>query len=207
MTTAVDIAVRIKRLLESLHESALAPFLAEWPESTETRMQAAADLPVLRWLDSVCRDGAVFGVDLVAAVCRASPRLTWRQTYTEKDIGRAFLDNYAWCAIVSREGPLASDRIACGFLLLGPQVHYPSHRHPAEEMYLILSGMAAWQRGAGAWTERAPGALIHHAGDEPHAMRTTASPLLALYLWRGAHIARAAALDPARSPDPGRLPS
>ncbi|HEY1315150.1 MAG TPA: dimethylsulfonioproprionate lyase family protein [Steroidobacteraceae bacterium] len=196
MTTAVDIAVRIKRLLESLHESALAPFLAEWPESRAIRMQAAADLPVLRWLDAVCRDAAAFGIELLSALCRAAPQLAWRQTYAEKDIGRAFLDNYGWCAIISGDGPLASERIACGFLLLGPQVHYPSHRHPAEEMYLILSGTAAWQRGAGAWTDRAPGALIHHAGDEPHAMRTSASPLLALYLWRGAHIARAAALDP-----------
>jgi hypothetical protein len=201
MTTAVDIAVRVKRLLDSLHEPVLAAFLGEWPASREVgsrevRARAAADFPVLRWLDSVCRDSAVFGADLIAAVCRAAPFLAWRQTYTEEDIGRAFLDNYAWCAIVSTEGPLVSERIACGFLLLGPHVHYPRHSHPAEEIYLTLSGTAAWQRGAGAWAERAPGALIHHAADEPHAMRTTASPLLALYLWRGADIARSARLAP-----------
>src|ERR1700722_1178088 len=138
MTTAVDIAVRTRRLLESLHESALAPFLAEWPERAETRAQRAADLPVLRSLEAVCRDAALFGVDLVAALCRAAPLLAWRQTYTEKDIGRAFLDNYGWGANLDREGPLLSERLACGFLLLGPHVPFPSPRHPAEEMYLIL---------------------------------------------------------------------
>jgi hypothetical protein len=193
--TVVDIAARIKRLLESQQASTIAAFLAEWPQIPQSRFQAAAQLPVLRWLDSIRDDSAAFDVDLVAALCALAPQLAWRQTYTEQDIGRAFLDNYGWCAILSREGPLVSERIACGFLLLGPEVHYPRHRHPAEELYLALSGTAAWQQGDGAWARRTPGALLHHAGNEPHAMRTAASPLLALYLWRGADLARPAELE------------
>jgi hypothetical protein len=62
-------------------------------------------------------------------------------------------------------------------------------------MYLPLSGTAAWQQGDAVWRDRAPGTLIHHAGDEPHAMRTGASPLLALYLWRSDNLAQKARLD------------
>jgi hypothetical protein len=196
MTMAEDLAARIKRLLESLPVAALAPFLADWPLEVQRRTLIAAQLPVLSWLAEVRIDRSAFGRDLVAAVCQAAPSLAWRQTYSVNDVERSFLDNYGWCEIIGREAPLASERIACGFLLLGPHAHYPRHRHDAEEIYLPLSGAAAWQQGDGVWRERSPGTPIHHAGGEPHAMRTDACPLLALYLWRGADLARKAQLDP-----------
>ena len=92
----------------------------------------------------------------------------------------AFLDNYGWCEILGESGPIAGGPIACGLLLLGPATLYPRHRHEAEEIYLPLHGTAAWQQGDAVWRDRAPGTLIHHAGDEPHAMRTGAGPMQAV---------------------------
>ena len=195
MPTAVNIAARVKHLLESLPVPALAPFLADWPRAAVPRVVATSDLPVLRWLSDIAGDTAAFGIDLVAALCRAAPSLAWRQTYTAKDLDAVLLDNYGWSEILGANGPLASERIACGFLILGPSTHYPRHRHEAEEMYLPLSGTAAWQQGDAVWRERPPGTPIHHASNEPHAMRTGASPLLALYLWRSANLAQKARLD------------
>jgi hypothetical protein len=192
----VNIAARILKLLESLQEPALAPFLTDWPRTPLRRALHSSHLPVLRWLPDIARDAAPFGFELVAAMYRAAPSLAWRQTYTAKDLDRAFLDNYGWTEILGRgNGPLASERIACGFLILGPSTHYPRHRHEAEEIYLPLSGTAAWQQGDSLWQERAPGTLIHHASDEPHAMRTGGCPLLALYLWRSDNLAQKARLD------------
>jgi hypothetical protein len=192
----VNIAAQTRKLLESLQEPALAPFLADWPRTSRQRSITASHLPVLRWLPEIARDAAPFGFELVAAVHRASPSLAWRQTYTAKDFARAFLDNYGWSEILGvGNGALASERIACGFLILGPSTHYPRHRHEAEEIYLPLSGTAAWQQGDAGWQDRAPGALIHHASEEPHAMRTGGSPLLALYLWRSDNLAQKARLD------------
>jgi hypothetical protein len=192
----VNIAAQTRKLLESLQEPALAPFLADWPRASRQRSITASHLPVLRWLPEIARDAAPFGFDLVAAVYRAAPSLAWRQTYTAKDLDRAFLDNYGWSEILGGgNGALASERIACGFLILGPSTHYPRHRHEAEEIYLPLSGTAAWQQGDAGWQDRAPGALIHHASEEPHAMRTGGSPLLALYLWRSDNLAQKARLD------------
>ena len=131
-----------------------------------------------------------------AAVASAAPSLQWRQTYTVNDLGGGFLDNYAWSEILGAKGPLASERVACGFLLLGPSTHYPSHRHEAEEIYVPLSGTADWQQGDSPWRARQPGTQIHHASDEPHAMRTGANPLLALYVWRSANLSQSARLDP-----------
>jgi hypothetical protein len=193
--TALDIAAQTKQLLTSMQETRLAPFLSDWPKSIISRSVIPRTLPVLRWLPGLVEDSEAFGSDLVAAICQAAPLLAWGQTYTANELDREFLDNYAWSEILGTTGPLASEFIACGFLLLGPSTHYPRHRHEAEEIYLPLRGTAAWQQGDAVWRERKPGTVIHHAGEEPHAMRTGAEPLLALYLWRGAHLARKARLD------------
>ena len=195
MTMEVDLAARIRQLLGSLHEPALAPFLAEWPRVHERRAIVPSHLPVLRWLPEFTHDVVGFGGDLVAALCHAAPSLAWRQTYTANDLDSAFLDNYGWSEIFGGTGPLASERLACGFLILGPSTHYPRHRHEAEEMYLPMSGTAAWLQGDSVWRQRSAGTPIFHASDEPHAMRTGTQPLLALYVWRGANLDQKARLD------------
>lgn len=197
MTIDVDLAARIKRLLESLQLPALVPFLADWPRVQQRRAITPSRLPVLRCLPDFARDAAAFDGDLVAALCQAAPSLAWRQTYAADDLNAAFLDNYGWSEIIGGSGPGASERLACGFLILGPATHYPRHRHEAEEVYLPISGTAVWLQGDAVWRERSPGTLIYHAGNEPHAMKTGPQPLLALYLWRGAHLERKARLDQA----------
>ena len=196
MTTAEAIAARIKQLLESLRQPLFAPFLAEWPRVFRHRKVTSTGLPVLRWLPEVAGDGAAFAFDLVASVCAAAHALAWLQTYAAQDIDRVFLDNYGWSELFGGNGPLMGEGIACGFLMLGPATHYPRHRHEAEEIYLPLSGTASWQQGDNDWRERPPGTAIYHASNEPHAMRTGARPLLALYVWRGS-VAHKARLDDA----------
>jgi hypothetical protein len=204
-THGEGIAARVKELLESLRHPALGAFLADWPSVYAEREIAAARLPVLRWLPqlaggTISSGAASFGADVVAAVCRAAPLLEWRQTYSAADLDAAFLENYGWSEIVGSVGPIQSERIACGFLILGPSTFYPRHHHAAEELYVPLSGLAAWQQGDMAWREHPPGTPIHHRSEEPHAMRTGGSPLLALYVWRGANLGQKAQLDAAATP-------
>jgi len=197
--TPVKIAERIKALLESLRQPAIAPaigpFLGDWPQAYLPRAVIPSQLPVLRWLPDIGRDPAAFGIDLVTDVCRVAPSMAWRQTYSTQEASAAFLDNYGWSEVLGASGPLGSACIACGLLILGPFTHYPRHRHEAEELYVPLSGTAAWQQGDAQWRERPPGTAIHHARDEPHAMRTGAEALLALYLWRSADLEQKARLD------------
>src|SRR5258708_30573211 len=156
MTEAI-IAELIRKLLQSLRQPALAPFLAEWPRTYVSRAVSASSLPVLRWLTEIGGDRAAFAVDLVAAVCRAAPSMAWRQTYSTKDVSAAFLDNYGWSEILGTNRPCAGARIACGLLLLGPSTHYPRHHHEAEEIYLPLRGTAACQQAEAVWRDREPG--------------------------------------------------
>ncbi len=119
----------------------------------------------------------------------AADALEWRQTYTTADFGREFLDRYGWTELIGLRGPIPSQRIACGFLMLGPEIEYPAHAHEAEELYLPLAGEALWMRGEEGFVARAPGALVEHPSWMPHAMRTGRNPMLAIYLWRGGDLA------------------
>jgi len=200
----VDLADTTRAALAALRSPLLAAFLADWPSAPRERpappppslAPSPSPLPVLRWLPALAAMAPQVAPELLAALVRSAPTLAWRQTYTAQELGAAFLDNYAWTEVLGLGGPRYSDRLACGFLLLGPRTHYPSHQHAAEELYVPLSGRAEWQQGDGLWRTHEPGTMIRHASEEPHAMRTNEEPLLAVYLWRGGDLAQKARLAP-----------
>jgi len=199
------------RLLRSLDEPVLAPFLADWPDLSGSRAVASSSpplasdlrvpdvesdstLPVLRCLPDFAADQSGFGASLVADLCHNHHVLMWRQTYAAGDVGDAFLRNYGYAEIVGMKS-IPCRWIACGFLILGRSTLYPRHRHEAEEIYIPLRGTARWQQSDAVWREQQPGAVIHHASDEPHSMQTGAEPLLALYTWRSEQLNQKARLD------------
>lgn len=174
---------------EPLALEQLAPFLGLWPETGAVdRVLRPHGLPVLRWLPQAVAAAADGTQGLVARVAETAVFLSWGQTYTATDFGADFLANYGWTELIGLRGPIASEQLACGFLLLGPRVEYPLHRHEAEEVYVALTGNGRWRRGDEGWQVRPAGSIIHHAPWQPHAMQTGAEPLLALYLWRGGNL-------------------
>lgn len=193
-----SVVEKTRALLESMHDNVLDTFLTDWPvtQKQERREVVPASLPVLRWLGRVKRQAPAFSIELVREMCRAAPRMAWRQTYKAPDVDAEFLNNYGWSEIAGLSGEVPSTRVACGFLLLGPATYYPRHRHEAQEIYLPLVGTASWQQGDGPWREHPPGTLVHHASNEPHAMRTSRQPLLAAYLWHSADLNQKSHLDP-----------
>lgn len=189
MTGADRLAAAVRALLDGFDQPELAPFLDEWPApDTARRMVEPRPLPVLRWLDQALAAAATR--PLVDEVVAAAGALAWGQTYAAGDLGERFLERYGWSELIGLRGPIASDRLACGVLLLGPEIEYPPHSHAAEEIYLPLAGAADWLRGDEGWRQRHPGELIHHPSGIAHAMRTGGQPLLALYLWRGGDLAQ-----------------
>jgi len=184
---SVDAVLAAARaLIERLPQ--VAAFAGGWPEGSRRRIDPAS-LPVCAALAEAERGAVPLTADLVRAMVRASPDLCWRQTYGAGDFGAAFLLGYGWSEFVGLRGPVASERLAIGVLLLAPQITYPSHANEAAEIYVPLSGTALWQRGDAPFVPVEPGQLIEHPSWLPHAMRTENAPLLALYLWRGGDLA------------------
>ena len=178
---------RARALLDGIE--AAGPFLESWPDIGTARPVAPCSLPVLSWLAAARHASVPSTASLVAALAAQADALAWQQSYTAADFGAAFLERYGWTELIGLRGPVRSKTIACGILMLGPDVDYPAHAHEAEELYLPLAGAAYWTRGHEAAIERPAGLPIHHSSWVPHAMRTGAEPLLALYVWRGGDLA------------------
>jgi len=160
-----------------------------WPELRPTRDFAPADLPVCGVLGTAAAGAPASFRRLLVGLRDAAAGLLWGQTYGLADFGAEFLRGYGWTELIGLRGPIASEGVAVGFLLLGPGVEYPPHAHEAVEVYLPLSGTAEWMRGKGPYAPLPPGEAIRHPSWMPHAMRTGAEPLVAAYVWRGGDLA------------------
>lgn len=112
--------------------------------------------------------------------------LFWEQSYTRDDgvVSDAMLDGYAFAEVAGQCGPLFSDQIRMGFGLWDSYLHYPEHKHQAEEVYCVLAGSATFSVGTRTQAASA-GQAVYVAHNEPHFFATRSSPLLVLYLWQG----------------------
>jgi hypothetical protein len=181
-------------VLTTISRPELAFALDQWPHEPARHIESAV-LPVLRWLPELARTAPAFSSQLVAALARDGSALAWRQSYQVPQVSENFLENYGWSELVGPRGPYPSSAFACGILLLGPRTHYPTHHHEAHELYLPLAGVSLWQSGDRLWQTQHPGAMIIHASNEPHAMQTQESALVALYFWRSNDLLQSARLD------------
>lgn len=146
-------------------------------------------VPCIRHLGRIGEIAPAAAQPLVRLLADSREALRWGQTYTEEDFGRNFLDNYGWVEVFGTRGHFANDKVAGGFLILGPEVVYPDHHHEAEEIYIPLTDGTGWRKGEGAFQVRGAAEVIHHPSNVNHAMKTGIEPLLALYLWRGGPLA------------------
>ena len=172
----------------------LAPLLpADFAAAVRTLDLSAARpqsgrLPVCRFWDQMTESAKAAGAQpLLAPLAALGPALGWVQNpnYVAAPPSPDFLENYGYAVLAGPGGLVASEELALGVLMLGPGIHYPTHRHPAVEIYVPLAGEAEWQKGEEPWRHEPPGAVIRHESMMPHATRTLAEPLLAAYLWRG----------------------
>ncbi len=185
-----DLLGLFRAFLEGRGDALVDGFAAAIDRTPEVRELAPASLPCLQYLPRAAAIAGGGAEALAQCLARHAGDLRWAQTYGEGDFGRAFLDRYGWTELVGTRGHFASETIAAGFLLLGPDVVYPDHHHVAEEIYAPLTPGTEWRKGDGAFVPRGAGEVIHHPSNVSHAMRTGAEPLLALYLWRGGPLAQ-----------------
>lgn len=121
--------------------------------------------PVCRYLNEALdlAEAESAGAGPVAAIAAAArpfaAGLGWRHPYRIDDRLPGFSQSYAHADIVGDSSPVPSPDMFCGFLLMAPRTFYPSHRHAAVELYLVLGGTAEWQRGAEPWRAARPAPL------------------------------------------------
>ncbi|WP_136442167.1 dimethylsulfonioproprionate lyase family protein [Pacificoceanicola onchidii] len=126
---------------------------------------------------------------VTAALCAAAGQAEWRQTYSEAEVGAAFLANYGYLELYGPSGHFHTNT-ARGYIgYWGPGLRYDWHLHEAEELYACLSGAAEFQARGVPDKTISTGGTAEHACNQPHAMTTTDQPFLAYVVWRGAGLA------------------
>jgi len=192
----IELVAGVHTYLSCLNDAHLEPFLANWPsEPFKIRAILPNPLRVVSCMHAVVQATNAEAASIVNGFGASAQYLQWGQTYVAEDFGAAFREKYGWAEMIGQRGPIASDHIACGFLLLAPDTEYPSHRHAAEEVYLPLTGPTFWKMGDDGWENRLIGLPIYHRPWLTHAMRTESVPLLALYLWRGGNLVQKSRID------------
>ena len=192
---ASEIECLVFEYLSQIKHKRIAEFLEKWPiKPLQLRAVSTNELPVLRHLSQVRVHANSKSLDLLYKIQECSSRIFWGQTYAESDFGQEFLNNYCWTELIGTRGPIVSDEIACGFLLLGPNTHYPGHSHEAEEFYVPLTE-ALWKKGSEDWQLIKSEVPIYHKSWISHSMKTQLEPLLALYIWKNGNLAQKSKID------------
>ena len=182
----------LKHLLEETRGLAAAePLLQNHGDmlASMTRQEPVVEpphaLPVCERLESLRSKG----VPATDSVCRAildhHGYLCWRQSYDSQAMPPGWDKGYGWFNIISPEGPFRADsvRLSVGVWMEG--LKYPPHRHPPEEVYLVLAGEADfWQEGGKTRRCRA-GDSFHNRPGQAHSLSMRKSPLMAAAFWFG----------------------
>ena len=134
---------------------------------------------------ATARGGPAAAARLAARLADLAPRLRWGRRLPSPADPPGFADGHVNAVAVGEGGLEERSDARIGISLMAPHVVYPDHRHPPEELYVVL-GPGAWRQADGPWHGPGAGGIVHNPPDVLHAMRAEAAPLLAVWcLWAG----------------------
>lgn len=119
------------------------------------------------------------------ALIAAGPLAQWRDTYRDTAIGAVLHAHFGTYEFLGRDAPFGCDGMRGFVIYQAPGYHYPMHHHPAEELYFVLAGEAEFHVEGEESRLLRPGGSRYHASNQPHALTTHDSPVMAYVLWRG----------------------
>ncbi|MDR1935100.1 MAG: cupin domain-containing protein, partial [Candidatus Accumulibacter sp.] len=125
---------------------------------------------VTRYVDPAVAAARATAPALAAALEPVAAELHWRYSYVPRPDAPGLENEMAWTEIVGPGHYWHSDHVCLGLTLIAPGNLYPDHRHPAVELYTVVTGESDWTL-EGVTTRRKPGDRILHESDVVHAMR------------------------------------
>lgn len=161
---------------------------AGWPLARAQTLPQTS-VPAVQFVRGWTEGNTATTAELHEAVREIADLADWRQTYSEDEVGADFLNRYGWFELVGPKGHFHSNEVRAYIAYWGENLYYPWHVHEAEELYYIIAGQALFEAEGMPPQVLGPGDIRVHSSNQPHAMTTTDSPVLALALWRGAGLA------------------
>ena len=118
---------------------------------------------------------------LAEAFAALEPELAWVRRAGSEAHGETFHGGHANAWLVGPAGLERRSDVLVGTSLVAPGVRYIDHRHPPEEIYIVMSE-GEWYREDRGWHTPGVGGIVYNPSDAVHAMRAGPEPLLALWL-------------------------
>lgn len=118
--------------------------------------------------------------EMASAFSAIEGRLAWTRRRGADPADQPFFDGHANTMLIGPGGIEQRDDVWVGATLMAPEVLYPDHSHPPEEVYLALTE-GEWWNAAMPWTSPGPGGTIYNPPGILHAMRSGPQPFLALW--------------------------
>ncbi|MEL6876022.1 MAG: dimethylsulfonioproprionate lyase family protein [Pseudomonadota bacterium] len=181
-----DYAGANRTLVDKMLEKGEA-FLAEAPDAPVRDTDQA---PVARWLEPAIahgRDQISGAPDHPVFTCleNIAEQLPWELGYDGPSLSEEFRANFGYVFIAGPGGLVECDWFAAGVTMMGPDIYYDWHHHPAHEFYINFSQTASWGLDLGELSRRKFQDMIVIPGGTHHAMRSGSQPFLAPWLWIG----------------------
>lgn len=179
---------RLRRALQDLHHQhpSLKHF-TPWPLDAQVGDARRTDHAARQAMQAETWGGGLDDAVLIEArdACLAAgPLAQWRVPYAGTKIDPDFTTRFG-CYCIVGDGGFWSSATMAGYLVYMPAgLDYPMHHHPAEEMYVILAGCAAFRMQDQPPRQVAAGDAVFHPSNVPHATTTANAPLLAYVTWR-----------------------
>lgn len=182
MSAAFDALLREVRAVHASHPDIRA--FCAFPDDLSPQPMQPVHRPCA---DFLAREGPMdagaYGA-LYRAMRAAGPDALWRETYAGTGIGRHFMDRFGCYCIIGPGGAWISARMSAWLVYMPAGFWYPWHRHPAEELYLVVAGEAEFLRQGAPVEVVGPGGSVFHDSNQPHAMRTRDQPVMTYVIWR-----------------------
>lgn len=119
--------------------------------------------------------------ELASAFSGVEPQIHWNvRPNGGPNASDNWLANHANGVIFGPGGIEERTDVMIGASLLAPNVRYPDHNHPPEEIYLVLTP-GRFQHGASDWFTPGVGGTLHNVPFIKHAMASEETPLLAIW--------------------------
>ncbi len=124
--------------------------------------------------------------ELAAAIAASTGDLEWITygEYPPDEIGADFLTGHAYAELVGPAAAIFAEDYDLGLFLIGPDILYRDHHHPAPELYAPLTGPHGWRFGPDDPLSIKP---AHHPvwnpPNTPHMTKVGPVPYLCIFGW------------------------
>jgi len=124
--------------------------------------------------------------ELAAAIAASAGDLEWITygEYPPDEIGVDFLTGHAYTEMVGPEAPIFAEDYDLGLFLIGPDILYRDHNHPAPELYAPVTGPHVWRFGPDDPLRIKPAHdPVWNPPNAPHMTKVGPLPFLCIFGW------------------------